>query len=62
MSTEILPRVVCAWCKKTLKHGSLPASHTICDDCGERVLSELSDWTEAPGSQGQQVHLNHNIS
>jgi hypothetical protein len=25
--------VVCAWCKKEIKPGTYPASHTICRDC-----------------------------
>lgn len=27
------PAVVCAWCKKIVKRGTYPASHTICRDC-----------------------------
>jgi hypothetical protein len=43
LSTTTLPRVVCAWCGKTMKNGLLPASHTICSDCDDRVRNERCD-------------------
>lgn len=32
------PMVMCAWCQKVMQTGSEPATQSICDDCGERVL------------------------
>lgn len=29
-------RVVCAWCRETIKEGSEPVSHGICASCYER--------------------------
>jgi len=47
VADELLPaeepalRVVCAWCKTTLREGVEPASHGICDSC-KRSLSRLT--------------------
>jgi len=32
-AAALAPTVICAWCKVVQSEGTLPPSHTICDDC-----------------------------
>ena len=38
------PKVVCGWCDRTLKDGSLPASHGICPRCMEEQRARFHVW------------------
>lgn len=35
-----LPKLECAWCRKTLREGAGPVSHGICGPCSEGVLRD----------------------
>jgi len=35
-------QVICAWCKKIIKKGSLPASHAQCAPCQQIMLAEAT--------------------
>ena len=39
-------KVVCTWCGKTIKPGTPPISHGMCDDCKRRVLDGIEAETE----------------
>lgn len=36
-------KVICAWCKKTMKDGSTPASHGICPRCRKGLEAEYRE-------------------
>lgn len=38
--------VICAWCKKIEKPGTLPASHGICDECAAKLQEEIDEIVE----------------
>jgi len=42
--------IVCAWCKRVVREGHYPASHTICASCSNRMITEATKMPEA--SQG----------
>lgn len=31
------PMAICAWCKRTVREGPVPVTHTICDACESEV-------------------------
>jgi DNA-directed RNA polymerase subunit RPC12/RpoP len=35
-------RVVCSWCKKTLKEGTGETSHSACPRCERKLLADLA--------------------
>jgi hypothetical protein len=32
------PKTICAWCRRVIKEGALPATHGICGQCAQRVM------------------------
>jgi hypothetical protein len=51
-------KVVCAWCKETIREGDLPVSHGICLSCYAAVIEEkppLSPASMLPGMSGRPV-------
>lgn len=42
--TEQIPiKLICAWCQRLLRNGTLPASHGICPDCQRVVFKDYPD-------------------
>ena len=35
-------RVQCAWCRKIVRDGDGPTTHTICKDCATNALNEVN--------------------
>lgn len=38
--TSVHVAVLCAWCKKLMREGKGPASHSICTDCAKLHFPE----------------------
>ena len=39
--------VICCECKKVIKEGEEPASHTYCEICGPKAIEKLErEWLE----------------
>lgn len=41
-------KVVCSWCDKTLREGSEPVSHGICEPCMATVIAQINDLPQRP--------------
>lgn len=39
-------KLICAWCQRLLRDGTLPASHGICPDCQRVVFKDYPDLPE----------------
>lgn len=40
-------KIICAWCGKVLREGTLPASHGICRECKRAMQAEADAVVEA---------------
>ncbi len=36
-------KIICAWCRKVMQEGTLPASHGICDECALGLATEIRE-------------------
>lgn len=36
-------KLICAWCQRVMRNGTLPASHGICPDCQKVVFKDYPD-------------------
>lgn len=48
-------RLVCAWCKRELRAGSLPISHGICPSCQTAQLADLEQAQVPPHTARDNV-------
>lgn len=44
-------KLICAWCQRLLRDGTVPASHGICPDCQKVVFK---DYPDPPDNQGEK--------
>lgn len=44
-------KLICAWCQRLLRDGTLPASHGICPDCQKVVFK---DYPDLPDNKGEE--------
>ena len=56
-------RVICSWCRCTIKEGVEPVSHGICPKCADDILEEVegggSNEQEDPGGSNGVTTLLH---
>lgn len=41
-------KAVCAWCKKVVREGPEPISHTICAECKRKIDEEIDRKEKKP--------------
>ncbi|MGH2608115.1 MAG: hypothetical protein ACRDHF_03410 [Tepidiformaceae bacterium] len=50
--------LICAWCNRTLRRGTGPVSHGICDDCSRIVESRsVARWGRPLARKRRQPDL-----
>ena len=52
---NLLPRLICGWCKATLRDGTEPTSHGICPSCASQLRDEETRpaWKASLGRLGK---------
>lgn len=47
--------IICAWCKKVEREGTLPASHSCCADCLAKIDADVDAITREFDDDGQRL-------